>query len=43
VGSEGLVKGCVGPLGDVLGFGNAPPRRGSRVPTLGSPPSPPHL
>jgi hypothetical protein len=32
------VKGCVGPLKDALGFGNVPLRKGSRVPSLGSPP-----
>jgi hypothetical protein len=38
-GSEGLVKGCVGPLGDAPSFRNAPPRRRGRVPSLGSPPN----
>jgi hypothetical protein len=32
-GSEGLVKGCMGPLGD------APPRRRGRVPSSRSPPN----
>jgi hypothetical protein len=30
-GSDGLVKGCVGPLRDALRFRNAPPRRGEEV------------
>jgi hypothetical protein len=38
-GSDGLVKGCVGPLRDVPRFRNAPPMRGGRVPSLGSPPN----